>query len=67
MLLRMHSDTKSACQSKRHRRCGLNPWVRKIPCGRRWQLTPVFLPGEFRGQRSLKGSMNSKEFTQLGD
>ena len=23
-----------------------NPWVRKIPWSRKWQPTPVFLPGE---------------------
>ena len=32
-----------------------NPWVRKIPWRRKWQLTPVFLPEEFHGQRSLAG------------
>ena len=32
---------------------GFNPWVRKIPWRRKWQLTPVFLPGEPHGQRSL--------------
>ena len=37
------------------RRLGLDPWVRKIPCRRKWQPTPVFLPGEFQGQRSLGG------------
>ena len=30
-------------------------WVRKIAWRREWQLTPVFLPGEFHGQRSLVG------------
>ena len=30
-------------------------WVRKIPWRREWQPTPVFLPGESRGQRSLVG------------
>ena len=30
-------------------------WVRKIPCNRKWQPTPVFLPGKFHGQRSLAG------------
>ena len=35
------------------RRPGLNPWVRKIPWRRKWLPTPVFLPGEFYGQRSL--------------
>ena len=28
---------------------------RKIPWRRKWQPTPVFLPGEFHGQRSLEG------------
>ena len=35
------------------RRCGFNSWVRKIPWRRAWQPTPVFLPGESHGQRSL--------------
>ena len=30
-------------------------WVRRIPWRRAWQHTPVFLPGEFHGQRSLAG------------
>ena len=30
-------------------------WVGKIPWRRAWQLTPVFLPREFHGQRSLAG------------
>jgi len=29
--------------------------VRKISWSRRWQATPVFLHGEFHGQRSLMG------------
>ena len=36
-------------------RGGLDPWVRKIPWRRKWQPTPVFLPGESLGQRSLVG------------
>ena len=32
-----------------------DPWVRKIPWRREWQPTPVFLPGESHGQRSLAG------------
>ena len=31
-------------------------WVGKIPWERKWQPTPVFLPGEPHGQRSLAGS-----------
>ena len=30
-------------------------WFGKIPWRRAWQPTPVFLPGEFHGQRSLAG------------
>ena len=30
-------------------------WVGKIPWRRAWQPTPVFLPGESYGQRSLAG------------
>ena len=30
-----------------------DPWVGKIPRRRKWQPTPVFLPGESQGQRSL--------------
>ena len=32
-----------------------DPWVGKSPWRRKWQLTPVFLPGEFHGQGSLVG------------
>ena len=28
------------------KRCGFDPWVRKIPWRRAWQPTPVFLPRE---------------------
>ena len=31
------------------------PWVGKILWRRKWQPAPVFLPGEFHGQRSLMG------------
>ena len=40
----------------RRRGFGFDPWVGKIPWRRRkWQSTPVFLPGKSRGQRSLVG------------
>ena len=35
------------------RRPRFDPWVRKIPWRREWLPTPVSLPGEFHGQRSL--------------
>ena len=34
---------------------GFNPWVGKIPWRRKWQPTPIFLPGESHGWRSLVG------------
>ena len=40
-----------ACQCKR---CRFNSWVRKNHWRRKWQLTPVFLPGKSRGQRNLE-------------
>ena len=33
----------------------LNPWVRKISWRGKWQSNPVFLTGEFHGQRRLAG------------
>ena len=37
------------------RRFRFSPWVKKIPWRREWLPTPVFLPKEFHGQRSLAG------------
>ena len=37
------------------KRLRFSPWVRKIPWRKAWQFTPVFLPGESNGQRSLVG------------
>ena len=46
---------ESACQC---RRCAFDPWVRKIPWRRKWQLTSVFLPGKSYGQRSLAATVH---------
>ena len=47
------SDCKeSACNAGRPR---FDPWVKKIPWRRKWLPTPVFLPRESHGQRSLVG------------
>ena len=32
-----------------------DPWVEKTPWRRKWQATPVFLPGESQGQRRQAG------------
>ena len=34
---------------------GFDPCIRKIPWGRKWHPTPVFLPEKSHGQRSLAG------------
>ena len=39
----------------RHKRLRFSRWVGKIPWRRKWQPTPVVLPGESHGQRSLLG------------
>ena len=49
------SAKEPTCPCRRHRRCEFDPWVWKIPWRRAWQPTPVFLPGESRGQRSMAG------------
>ena len=41
------SSKDPACQCRRHRRRGFNPWVGKIPWRRERLPTPVFRPGEF--------------------
>ena len=41
------------CQCRGCKRRRFDPWVRKIPWRRARQPTPVFLPGESHGQRSL--------------
>ena len=48
---------KSAVWSSRqcHPALGSDSWVGKISLKRKWQPIPVFLLGEFHGQRSLEG------------
>ena len=36
------SGKEPACQGRRHERCRLDPWVRKIPWRRAWQPSPVY-------------------------
>ena len=46
---------KSACQCRKCKRCRFNPQDGKMPWKRKWQPTPVFLPGKSHGHRSLAG------------
>ena len=69
-LLRCRSGKEYACQCMRHKRRGFHPWVRKIYWSRKWQPTPVFLPGKLHGQRSLAGYIVhevAKNWTQRSD
>ena len=61
------SGKEPTCQCRRHKRHGFNLWVGKIPWRRAWQPTPLFLPGESHGQRSLMGYNPSadKSWTRL--
>ena len=47
------SGKESACQGRRHSRCGFDPWVRNILWSRKWQATLVCLPGNHQERRSL--------------
>ena len=51
-LPRWFCGKESTCKFRRHR---FSPWVRKIPWRRKWQPTPVFLPGKSHGQKRLAG------------
>ena len=48
----MVKNPPASAGDMRHR---FHPWVGKIPWRRKWQPTPVFLPGKSHGQRSLVG------------
>ena len=43
-----HNHTNCQCRKQ-----GFNPWVGKIPQSRKWQPTPVVLPGKSHGDRRL--------------
>ena len=49
------SGKELACQCRRCKRHWFNLWVGKIPWRMPWQPSPVFLPGESCGQRSMVG------------
>ena len=48
------SGKEFSCQCRRLRP-EFDPWVEKIPWSRKWQPTPIFLPENYNGQRSLVG------------
>ena len=60
------SDSRVCLQC---RRPGFNPWAREIPWRRKWQSTPIFLPGKSHGWRSwwATGHRVTKSQTGLSD
>ena len=66
-LARWLRGKESSCQC---RRCRLDPWVGKIPWRRKWQPTPVYLPGKSHGLEEpgrLQALDIAKSRTQLSD
>ena len=52
---------ESTCECRRCRRHRFNLCVGKIAWRRKWQLTPVFLPGKSHGQRNLVGCVQAQK------
>ena len=59
----------SRLRCRRRRRLRFDPWAENIPWRRKRQPTPVFLPGEFHGRRTLAGynPWGHKELDTTGD
>ena len=51
----MVSEYRIYLHCRRHRRCGFDPWIRKILWRGKWHPTPLFFPKKYYGQRSLAG------------
>ena len=62
-------STSNAGDHLQCRRPGFDPWLRKIPWRRKWQPTPVFLPGKSHEQRGLVGysPWGRRSWTQFSD
>ena len=61
------SGKESACQCRRHKRCGFDPWVRKIPCSRKWQPSPVAWKIPWTEEPGRLWSMATKNQSWLSD
>ena len=60
---------ESTCQCRRRKRHRFNPWIGKIHWSSKWHPSPVFLPRESQGQRSLVSysPWATKSWTRLND
>ena len=69
-LLRWHSGKESACQCRRHKRLGFNPWVGKIPLEEEMATYSSILAWEISQTEEL-GRLQSmrvaKSWTTLSD
>ena len=63
------SDKEPTCQCRKRKRPKFDPWVGEILWRRAWQPTPIFVPGECHGERSLWATVHrvTKSRTRLGD
>ena len=62
-----HSDKEYACQCRRCRRLGFDPWVVTILWKRKWKHSPVFLPGKWTEAPGGLQSMGLQSCTGLRD
>ena len=68
------SGKEPSCQCRRGKRFGFTPWVRKIPCRRAWQPTPVCSmpwtqkPGglQSKGSQRVRHNLATKQQQVLG-
>ena len=52
------SGGEPTCQCRRCKRPGFDPWVGKIPWKRKWQPTPVFLPGDLMDRGAWRATVH---------
>ena len=52
------SGKEPACQCRRCKRSGFDPWVGRIPWRRKWQPTLIFLSEESHGQRAWQPTVH---------
>ena len=64
-LCRWLSGIESTCSCRRCQRCGFDLRLGDIYWSRKWLPTPVFLPGESHGQRSLWATVHGVAKSQM--
>ena len=68
VLTRWCRGKESTCRCRRCKRWRFQPWVGKIPWRRKWQPTPVFMPGKSHGERdpTETGRLQPMESQRVG-